>query len=226
MSLELQNYLTVADFDKFIEALYNLNFNRAPMTAKGFEMLYSCAFFCALRISEALNLRTEDFNLNRNILTLPITKTGFKHCSCSKWKKNKLLEVDTNCNECQGRGKVRVPQKTTIPPPFIEPLREFLIPQHSKIFVCSRQTAWRYAKLIGHLANLDIFDIIGKGKEIEGIYTHLFRKSYAKFMEEKGASPSLINLKGRWKPKEQYLTYTKPSLISLINWEAKAWSKN
>ncbi len=195
MSVELQNYLTVADFDKFIEALYNLNFNRAPMSAKSFEILYSCAFFCCLRISEALNLREDDFNFDRKIVTIRQGKTG----------KN---------------------QKTSIAPPFIEPLRRFADTKIGRaLFSCSRQTAWRYSKDIGKAAGLNVFDIVGKGKEIEGVYTHLFRKSYAKFMEEKGASPSLINLKGRWKPKDQYQTYTKPSLISLINWEAKAWSK-
>lgn len=222
---EASNYLSPQKFKLFIDIIPRLHhfhedYQKPPMTAYEFQMLYKIVYNCALRVSEGLNINAEDFDISHKTLHLPNTKTGWRNCKCSKWKKKKLIKVDKDCDKCHGKGKVRVSQKTSIGPMLIDDLDKFLNGRTGKLFHCHRSTIWKYGKEAGRLAGLEMFEEQNQ-RSIDGVWTHLFRKSYSKLMEELGASPSLIMLKGRWKPKQMYQTYTKPDLGYLIAWEYK-----
>lgn len=205
LQFEQTNYLDLARFHRFIEAIpkllaFHSSFQKPPMDYYHFQMLYKIAYHCALRISEALNLEAEDFDLEHRVLR---------------------LQKRQGASKTFDKMKVKV-QKTSIGPLLLADLAKFLADKKGKLFNCHRATAWKYAKQAGNLANLKVYEE-QKQRSINGVWTHLFRKSYAKLMEEMKASPSLIMLKGRWSPREMYQTYTKPSLNYLIEWEAKAF---
>ena len=176
----------------------------------------------ALRISEVISLHPNDFNFDRKILTLNRTKTGFKHCKCSKWKKRKLIKVDDNCDKCKGIGKYRVKQFTSIPPDYPKWCYEAIIVNQKdgrRLGQLNRQLLWSYVKKACKLAQLEI----GEQQEeryIEGAWTHLIRKSRAKLMDELGAKEVLIKVKLRHTFSTTEL-YTKPDINTLIKWESE-----
>jgi len=177
-------------------------------------------YCCALRVSEVLNLHHEDFDFRTNILTLQRTKTGFKHCKCSKWKKRKLLSSDINCDFCQGKGKIRKKQYTSIPPDLPDWTKEVCQwQQKTRIFPFTRQLIWSYVKKAAKLAGLEIAEQQDE-RFINGAWTHLIRKSRAKMMIEKGASEVMVKVKLRhtFSVTERY---TKPDINALIKWEAE-----
>ena len=194
-AVEQTNYLTNEMFHKFIETIPKLEVFHGPFAANaaltplGFKLLFSITYYCALRISETLDLVKDDFNLERKILRVRRAKTG-------------------------------VNQKTSIPIPLLSILTDHWNSIPEKLFEISRQSAWSYAKKVGELAGLNIFES-QKKRDIEGIWTHLFRKSYAKMMQEKGADISLIKVKLRHSGGEMgsTFTYIKPDINALIKWE-------
>jgi len=199
LSQELaHNYLDLERLEKFSQAIpkldcYTKGFQRPALRSSELILFYKILFYCALRVSEGLRLTKEDFNLQSRVLYIKNAKTG--------------------------KGKT---QKTTIAPPLLEDLKWFLNSRKDGeiLFPMCRDTALRYAKEAGYKAELNIIDELEQ-KTIHGIYTHIFRKSYAKFMENKGANPSYIMIKGRWKPSAMYQVYTKPSIMALVEWEDK-----
>jgi len=157
------------------------------------QLFFKILYYCALRVSEVINLEKQDINLDRRILRVRRAKTGIN-------------------------------QKTSIPTPLISELgKAFEVCPTDKLFDISRQSVWIYGKRAGHMANLDIFEEQDK-REIEGVWTHLFRKSYAKMMYNAGASVVLIDVKLRHEHKspnmaDSTFTYIKPDINALIEWE-------
>lgn len=206
------NYLSPEDFKKMVDAIplvteYNkskLHENeqdRIPEPA----ILQMCLWiqYChGLRISEVLNLVPNDFDFDRNILTLNKTKTGFK--------------------KVKGE-KVRKKQFTSIPPDFpkhiIRQIKAYqqLINEDFTIIPFTRQLIWSYVKKASKLAQLQL----GEQQEeryIDGGWTHLIRKSRAKLMIELGAPEVMVKVKLRhtFSVTERY---TKPDINALIEWE-------
>ena len=144
----------------------------------------------ALRISEVLQLKKEDFNFQRNILTLHNTKTG-------KGKK----------------------QFTSIPPDFplyvVDYIDMFF--DDRLLFSLNRQLMWSYVKKACKMAGLDLYEQQDT-REIIGAWTHLIRKSRAKLMIELGAAEVMVKVKLRhtFTTTERY---TKPDINALIKWE-------
>jgi len=203
-AIQFANSVSLETLNSFLNVLPNLNAfephhpgSTPKIKPKELQMMYKIQFFCALRIGEARKLIIEDFDLKHRIIYIRDPKTK--------------------------KGGV---QKTTIPPPLIADLEGLFdyVGRRSinslPLFQIGGTAAWKYCKEGGELANLNIFEEL-ENRSIEGMFTHIFRKSYAKFMEEAGATPSLIMLKGRWKPSAVYQFYTKPSLMTLLNWESK-----
>jgi len=193
------NYLDPQSFDKFIEVIprlnnYKDNF-RYSLTPKKMQLLFKIIYYCALRVSEVLNLYATDFDLEHRILRVRRSKTG----------KN---------------------QKTSVPIPIHQELKNaFEVCPTEKLFDITRQTVWNYGKKAGKLANLDIFEFQDY-REIKGVWTHLFRKSYAKMMYNEGAKVALIDVKLRHTHKspsmaDSTFTYIKPDINALIEWENK-----
>jgi len=149
----------------------------------------------ALRISEVLNLKGEDFNFDRNILSLHNTKTG-------KGKK----------------------QFTSIPPDLphfvkqaIQYAQRNYVNREIKLFPFNRQLMWAYVKKACKMAGLDLYEQQDV-RAIEGAWTHLIRKSRAKLMIELGAAEVMVKVKLR----HTFTTterYTKPDINALIKWE-------
>jgi len=142
----------------------------------------------ALRVSEVLNLTYEDFNFERRILTLHNTKTG-------KGKK----------------------QFTSIPPDF-EYNWSGSTHANNLIFPhLTRQLLWSYVKKACKMAKLELGEQQDE-RYIDGAWTHLIRKSRAKYMIELGAAEVLVKVKLRHK----FTTterYTRPDINALIEWE-------
>jgi len=146
-------------------------------------------YCCALRISEVINLNCEDFNFERNILTLHNTKTG-------KGKK----------------------QFTSIPPDFPKWIKDYIQFEFPvKLIELNRQLLWSYVKKACKMAGLDLYEQQDT-REIIGAWTHLIRKSRAKLMIEKGAAEVMVKVKLRhtFSTTERY---TKPDINALIKWE-------
>jgi len=214
------NYLSPEDFDEFLLGFDKVNSYKATP-----EIMKFCAniqYYCALRISEVLTLRRDDFDLKNRILTLSNTKTGFKKCKCSTWEKKKLVTSDDSCVKCKGIGKYRIKQYTTIPRPLIVVISEYLksMKYNKLIFNFNRTTAWKSYKQAGETSQLEIREQ-QEERNIEGVWTHLLRSSYIKFMRENNASVELCAAKLRHKEKSAVDHYLRVDLQAVITWEAK-----
>ena len=145
----------------------------------------------ALRISEVLNLKPNNFNFDRNILTLHNTKTG-------KGKK----------------------QFTSIPPDFPKWIKHYIqIEFPKRLIEQNRQLLWSYVKKACKMAGLDLYEQQDT-REIIGAWTHLIRKSRAKLMIELGAKEVMVKVKLRhtFTTTERY---TKSDINALIKWESE-----
>ena len=171
------NYLSPTDFKKMIDAVplvteYNksklLGYSKEKVPSPYRIQMALWTQYChALRISEVLQLKKEDFNFDRNILTLHNTKTG-------KGKK----------------------QFTTIPPDFPPWLKDNILNFRGRIFSLNRQLMWSYVKKACKMADLDLYEQQDT-REIIGAWTHLIRKSRAKLMIELGAAEVMVKVKLR-----------------------------
>ena len=197
MSQEITNYLSPDAFRKFLDALILLpRFNthsRNFLKPLDFQYIFKITYYCALRISETLNLTVEDFNLDKKILYLRKTKTG--------------------------KGKI---QKTTIPAPLVEELKAYLDKKQGGLFPVTRQTIWVLSKAAGIKAKLSIGEE-QKIRSIDGIWTHLFRKSYSKFMRDMGASREIRQCKLRHSFKDSQDTYDAVDINTVKAWENRTF---
>lgn len=195
------NYLSPQDFKKMIDAIPLVTeYNKSKLLGwskekvpdpKDIQAALWIQYCCALRISEVINLNCEDFNFDRNILTLHNTKTG-------KGKK----------------------QFTSIPPDFPKWIKEYIEFEFpAKLIELNRQLLWSYVKKACKMAGLDLYEQQDT-REIIGAWTHLIRKSRAKLMIELGAAEVMVKVKLRhtFTTTERY---TKPDINALIKWEAE-----
>jgi len=114
-------------------------------------------------------------------------------------------------------------KKTTIPPPLLEVLKQYL--KHFKdddyLFSGSRQSFWNYTKKIGELARIKYFEEFEK-RTTEGLYLYVFKHAYIQRLEMEGCPGSLISIKSRHRPDgrmaRQTVNYAK-SLRGLKIWE-------
>ena len=182
---------------------------------KELKILARIEYCCALRVSEALSLRPEDFDIENRILTLNHTKTGYKKCSKCKGK-------GEDCTKCDGKGKIQKKQYTSIPPDLIPHTQEWLKtkPLGEKIFPYNRQLVWSYYKKAGKFAQLKIAEQQDE-RFIKGVWTHLLRKSRSKLMKYLGANRELRMLKLRHAPKDAHDRYDNEDIHSLIKWESE-----
>lgn len=237
----MTNFLSEQDFDKFLHSLRQLlesnqkslgQTNRQlSMSIEGFVQLFSLAYGSALRISEALNVYPKDLDFEKRILTLNQTKTGFKKCTKCKGQ---------GCDKCGMSGRIRKPQYTTLHPKYLHDLDRYsgAFPMEKPLFKTNRFTLWSYAKQAGKLAGLNVFEQQDE-RLIEGVWTHLFRKSRAQQMmldkSEGEASEyvfELVKIKLRHSAKARDVTFRytnkigqKLGLNDLLEWEKKHYEK-
>ncbi len=202
------NYLSPEDFKKMVDAIplvteYNkgkllsIQKKRVP-DPKLIQYALWVQYCMGLRVSEVLNLEWDDFDFERYILTLTKTKTGFKKVDGVKKRKK---------------------QFTSIPPDFPLDAVSYIFKHddHVKIFPFTRQLIWSYVKKASKMAGLELGEQQDE-RDIEGAWTHLIRKSRAKYMIEKGAPEVMVKVKLRhtFSVTERY---TKPDINALIEWE-------
>jgi len=214
--MDEQNYLSPENFARFLDVMprlpiYHMDLQKPSVTPKELQMIAKIQYGCALRIGEVLSLHVEDFNLETKIVTLRRTKTGLRKCTKCKGK-------DENCKKCDGKGKIRKPQFTSIPSWLITYLGNFLENKSGVLFPVSRVTIWNYYKSAGYMANLDIFEQQDE-RAIHGIWPHLLRKSYSKWMQKQGAPRELRMVKLRHANRDAHDTYDRPDIHTLIHWE-------
>lgn len=200
--------------------LHTFQSKRVP-TSKGLQAALWVEYGCALRVTEMLTLTKDDFDFNDCILTLNHTKTGFEKCKCSKWKKRKLLSSDKNCADCQGLGKYRVPQFTSIPPDLPKWVKEYVSNEwgNELCFPFTRQLMWSYLKKAAQFVNLEMGEQ-QKRRKIKGAWTHLLRKSWSKRMKFLGASRELRMCKLRHSFTDAQDAYDVEDINALIEWES------
>jgi len=190
------NYMDGEKFLHFKWGMYHLEpftseTGRPPMNAFDYVMMSETQFALGERITETLNHIPEDFDLDHRIAKIWNAKTG--------------------------KGKY---QKTTIPPYLIPTLRNYLkrFSPSDQIWPINRQNAWRYYKDAGRMGGLSIFEE-HENHDIEGVWTHMFRKACSKRMQELGASRELRMLKLRHSMKDAHDAYDKKDINALLKWE-------
>ena len=207
---KISNYLSPELFyNKFLFWLiriqpFILETGRPPMNANSFVTAYRVQYGCGLRISEVLNLKKKDIDLNHRLVTIAKPKTGHR----VTFKSNGSF-VDNI-----------TPQRTTILPYDIEMLDKYMngLDKDDKLFTTNRHIMWQYAKDAGNLAGLNIGEIQNI-KTIDGVWTHLMRKSCSKRMRDLGATRELAMVKLRHVNHDAHDTYDRPDLNLLLDWE-------
>lgn len=177
---------------------------RPPMDAKSFVTAFKVQYGCGLRVSELLGLKKKDIDLNHRLLTIAKPKTGHR----VTFKSNGSF-VDNI-----------TPQRTTILPYDIAMLETHMnnLSKDDNLFTMNRHIMWQYAKDAGRLAGLPISEIQNI-KTIDGVWTHLMRKSCSKRMRDLGATRELAMVKLRHVNHDAHDTYDRPDLNMLLDWE-------
>ncbi len=198
--LETTNYLTPNVFyNKFLFWLVRLQpfvnqTGNPPMKADEFVRLFRLLYGSGLRVSEALNLKKKDLDLNHRLLIISKAKTGYN-------QRTTILPYDV---------------------PMLEKQMSNLS-KDDYLFKANRHIVWQYGKDAGNLAGLNIGEIQGK-KTIDGVWNHLMRKSCSKRMRELGASKELAMVKLRHVNKDSHDAYDRPDLNALLMFEDKHFS--
>lgn len=235
----MTNYLSPQDFDAFINSLRQVltarQKNLEPLGRKlsmpieGFVELFRLAYGSGLRISETLQLTKDDIDFAKKIIKIRFAKTGWKKCKDCK---------GYGCRVCDKLGKIRKTQYTTLHPNYADSLRVYM----SKVtgpylFATNRVTLWSLAKKAGNEAGLHVFEQ-QKERMIEGVWTHLFRKSRAQqMMLDRAADETteyvyeLVKIKLRHATEARDVTqhYTnflgkKLTIMDLLAWEGKHYA--
>ena len=179
---------------------------KPPVDANTFVNAMRIQYGCGLRVSEGLNLIKSDFDLNHRMLTIRMPKTG---------RKRKFRSDGTIIESM-------IAQKTTILPYDIPVIEKHLagLSKNDIVFPINRHFVWEYAKDAGRLAGLNISEI-QKTKVIDGVWTHLMRKSCSKRMAELGASRELRMKKLRHAFRDAHDAYDTIDYNALLEWEDK-----
>jgi len=239
---ESKNSITEKEFDNVCRQFYIMDQERSKQSVKQMSispldltMFFTIVFGCALRPKELFYPTVEDFDLKNLIIKLPVTKTGFKQCKCSIWKKPKdgkkkvLVSAKKNCELCQGIGKIRKVQYTTIKSRTdAERIRKYFedrdLAPTDRPFPYYQQILRKYFKQAGERAGLKIFTA-KETRMIYNLYPYILRESRSKIMEDLGAKESMVKLKLRHsRAGNLLLRYQMPSLGELKAWEAEHYN--
>lgn len=160
------NYITQEQFKSLLDNIPKLSSDLPHATIR---LIFECLTFGALRVSELLNLRKSDL-MGEGKIKLRETKGGKKNCKCSKWeyRPRKLVQVNKDCVECGGTGRVRYPETAWVKSEVYKKLEKYAkdLDAEQIIFPVSRQTVWSWCQ------------------SLAGIHPHTLRHSYLTWMLE------------------------------------------
>lgn len=236
ISTESTDFLSKKQVRQFVTTIPELPiyqreiYARQPLPGRYFQVLIELIYDAALRMGEGREVKVEDLDLEYARINLPRTKTGWDWCKCATHEKRRLISCDKNHNKCEGRGKLRRPQSTTLSVPMAKKLHKFIqeeklqswqylfrSPSFPKQSI-SDHWVWEWTREVGRLCDFKIF-AERKHRIIKDVYTHLFRRSRAIQMDIDGATLGTISRKLRHMDVKTTTTYIQSSISDLQKWE-------
>lgn len=248
---ETTNFLTKDQLLEFVKRVPELScyekniMARKPLPIEGLQLYTQVLYDGALRATEGLNIKLEDVDIDYLELKLPLTKSGWRWCSCATLEKrmgsnrNFLVKCNPKCRVCKGTGKKRVPQFTTLSPTTMKMIEEYRDKFHIKnpnyLFKSPsfpKQPIgyhWIYDRFV-ELGKMCDFKIFARYeiRRIKNVYTHLFRKSKAKQMDLDHFPVGVISAKLRHADITITTEYLKADLQDLkkVEGDLYGWWKN
>lgn len=228
------NNLTSEQLDLFYKEIEKIPTQRAPLTGEETILAFRFMEDTGTRVNELIHIKKQDINFRTRILTVTNPKVS-AICECAKWQYKDLhsririiTETNPTCKKCNGKGRWKEHQKTTITPRLMPDLilycetikdEDFLFPVH-------RSTLWKWGKRAGILAGINIFQV-KKSREIDGVFLHLFRALCSKRMMLDATNDPFRDQLVAQKLRHSFATvtdrYTKIDINYLWNWEEKTY---
>ena len=232
------NQITQQQYSDFLDEVEKIpSPYQSPITGEVARLAYEFMEDTGLRISETLHVRKKDLDFSTRILTVIHPKSE-KQCKCSRWKykdqytRQRVLEhADKNCTTCLGKGKWKKPQRTTFTPRLAPKLKKYcdtLQKDDDLLFTASRVSFWKWAKLAGKRARINIFQQ-KEERLIKGMFLHLFRAFCSKRMLKEAKyddyKDQLVALKLRHSFATVTDRYTRVDINYLLSFESKIVSE-
>lgn len=229
------NNLTEQQLYDFFNEIEKVPSIRSPIEGKIARLCFQFMEDTGCRVTETIHVRKKDINFKTRILTVVFPKSE-SICKCSKWRykdlysRVRILEhANKTCKRCNGKGRWKQPQRTTITPRHIDEIKLYCdtLKDDELLFPVSRKTLWVWGKKAGTNAGINIFQQ-NKEKLVEGIFLHLFRALCSKRMIENAMNDpykdQLIACKLRHTFAQVTDRYTKIDINYLWNWEEKTYN--
>lgn len=226
--------LTEEQYQNFLSQMEKEPTHRSPINGKIARLAFEFMEDTGCRVTETINVRKEDIDFRTRILTVTRPKSE-KRCKCSRWKNRdehstrKVLEyADPNCDKCQGKGKWKKPQRTTITPRLYWKLKDYVdfLKPGERLFPVSRVSLWSWGKDAGNRVNINIFQQKDE-RLIEGVFLHLFRALCSlrttRDSKDDEFHDQLIDCKMRHAYEKVGDRYNRVDINYLINWESKVY---
>ena len=225
--------ITRQQFQDLLFELKEIPSHRAPIDGDIAVLCFRFMEDTGCRVTETIHVKKQDINFNNHILTVTNPKTE-KKCKCSVWgwtefRTRKLISVNKKCSICNGKGRWKKPQRTT----FTNRIRQELLSycdtlgDEDILFPVSRQSLWKWGKMAGKNAKIDIFQQ-KEEKLIEGIFLHLFRSMCAFRILDDAMSDKykreLVICKLRHSSPTVTDLYTRIDINYLLGWEKKFYN--
>ena len=234
MSIESAQ-ITENQFEELLHELKDIPSNRSPIDGDITVLCFRFMEDTGCRVTETIHVKKQDINFNNHILTVTNPKTE-KKCKCSVWgwteiRTRKLISTNKKCPICKGKGKWKKPQRTSFTNRIITPLEKYCktLNDDDYLFPISRQSLWKWGKIAGKQAKIDIFQQ-KEEKLIEGIFLHLFRSMCAFRILRDAAQDNykreLVICKLRHSSPTVTDLYTRIDINYLLNWEKKFYNKD
>lgn len=232
-----QHILTPEQFQRFLDEVETVPAKRSPIDGKVARLCFEFMEDTGCRITETLHVKKQDIDFKTRIVTVTHPKSE-KECKCSRWKyKDQYSRVrvldyaDPNCRFCFGKGKWKKPQRTTITPRIIPKLYNYCKYLHDDdlLFPISRVSMWKFGKLAGINAKIDIFQQKDE-KLIKGVFLHLFRALCSLRITKDAVNDpyqdQLVSCKLRHSPRIVTERYTRIDINYLLAWEARNYAES
>jgi len=224
--------ITDDQFNNLLFELEKIPSSRAPINGVIASLCFRFMEDTGCRVTETIHVKKQDINFNNFILTVTNPKTE-KKCKCSKWgwtetRIRKLISVDKNCKVCNGKGRWKKPQRTTFTNRIKQDLLKYCnsLDDEEYLFPISRQSLWKWGKMAGIHAKIDIFQQ-KEEKLIEGIFLHLFRSRCAfrilKDAKSDNYKRELVICKLRHSSPTVTDLYTRIDINYLLSWEKNTY---